>query len=87
MAALGRVGFVQVSQRGSHVKLKNQAGRMSSCRCTASSPPALWAQSCAKRAWSAPSSTTWSGELTGLARLGSSRMSDDSRAMDTEAAC
>lgn len=28
MAALGRVGFVQVSQRGSHVKLKNQAGRM-----------------------------------------------------------
>ena len=28
VAALGRVGFVQVSQRGSHVKLKNQAGRM-----------------------------------------------------------
>lgn len=25
---LGRVGFVEVSQRGSHVKLKNEAGRV-----------------------------------------------------------
>ncbi|MCB0994095.1 MAG: type II toxin-antitoxin system HicA family toxin [Acidimicrobiales bacterium] len=26
--ALGRVGFEQVGQRGSHVKLRNQAGRV-----------------------------------------------------------
>lgn len=28
VAALGRLGFVHVSQRGSHVKLKNEAGRV-----------------------------------------------------------
>jgi predicted RNA binding protein YcfA (HicA-like mRNA interferase family) len=26
--ALGRAGFVEVSQRGSHLKLKNEAGRV-----------------------------------------------------------
>jgi len=26
--ALGRLGFLEVSQRGSHVKLKNDAGRI-----------------------------------------------------------
>lgn len=28
MGALRRVGFVEVSQRGSHVKLKNEVGRV-----------------------------------------------------------
>ncbi len=27
VSALGKVGFVQVSQRGSHMKLRNEAGR------------------------------------------------------------